>query len=106
MIPVEVATDVQLLEDDFTGPLTFRGTAESVIDRFSLVIDVIDVGADLRLKILSVENRIVVARYRVHPGEVSKSEWSLVVHGWGSRRSWWGCRCAGLWLILRAGRER
>src|ERR1019366_3815578 len=33
MVPMEVAADVQLLEDDFTGSLTFGSAGERVIDR-------------------------------------------------------------------------
>jgi len=105
VIPVEVSTYVQLLERYFTGALTFRRTAQSVIDRVIVVVDIVGIHPNFRREVLSVENRIVVARNRVHPGKIAVGERGLIVDRSGRCRSRCGCRGGG-GLSLRIRRNR
>src|SRR5579864_5832951 len=96
---VKVAADVQILNHKFAGPDAFRRSRKRVVDRVGIVVYIVGVHAKFTREILSIQNRVVVARIAVQPGEVPVCERGIQVdrRGWRSG-SWRGLRH---WLCLR-----
>ncbi len=74
---VEIAADVGLLQHKLTRPLALRGAAQTVIDGVPVIVNVVHVSPDFGAEILAIQNLILVARHRVHPGEIRERKRGL-----------------------------